>query len=199
MVIDCPAGIEHGFKNAIAGAEQAIVVTTPEVSAVRDADRIIGLLEAAGITEPKLIINRIRTNMVRTGDMMGVDNILDILAIGLLGIVPDDDAIVISTNRGEPTVFDDNSRPGRAFRNIARRIEGEDVPLMNLEEKTGLLRPAQTYAQSGLQDVVMNIVSFLGKFFGRDSEADASKSVAKQRLRLVLVHDRLDVSQDHHE
>ena len=107
VVIDCPAGIEHGFKNAIAGAE------------------------------PKLIINRIRTNMVRTGDMMGVDDILDILAIGLLGIVPDDDAIVISTNRGEPTVFDDNSRPGRAFRNIARRIEGEDVPLMNLEEKQG--------------------------------------------------------------
>ncbi len=137
VVIDCPAGIEHGFKNAIAGAEQAIVVTTPEVSAVRDADRIIGLLEAAGISEPKLIINRIRTNMVRTGDMMGVDDILDILAVGLLGIVPDDDAIVISTNRGEPTVFDDNSRPGRAFRNISRRIEGEDVPLLNLEEKQG--------------------------------------------------------------
>ena len=137
ILLDCPAGIEHGFKNAIAGAEQAIVVTTPEVSAVRDADRIIGLLEAAGITEPKLIINRIRTNMVRTGDMMGVDDILDILAVGLLGIVPDDDAIVISTNRGEPTVFDDNSRPGRAFRNISRRIEGEDVPLLNLEEKQG--------------------------------------------------------------
>ena len=137
ILLDCPAGIEQGFKNAIAGAEQAIVVTTPEVSAVRDADRIIGLLEAAGITEPKLIINRIRTNMVRTGDMMGVDDILDILAVGLLGIVPDDDAIVISTNRGEPTVFDDNSRPGRAFRNISRRIEGEDVPLLNLEEKQG--------------------------------------------------------------
>lgn len=136
VVIDCPAGIEHGFKTLLR-VLNATVVTTPEVSAVRDADRIIGLLEAAGITEPKLIINRIRTNMVRTGDMMGVDDILDILAIGLLGIVPDDDAIVISTNRGEPTVFDDNSRPGRAFRNIARRIEGEDVPLMNLEEKQG--------------------------------------------------------------
>lgn len=137
VVIDCPAGIEHGFKNAIAGAEEAIVVTTPEVSAVRDADRIIGLLEAAGITEPRLIINRIRTNMVRTGDMMGVEDILDILAVDLMGIVPDDDAIVISTNRGEPTVFDDASRPGLAFRNIARRINGEEVPLMNLEEKKG--------------------------------------------------------------
>ncbi|MBQ6808141.1 MAG: septum site-determining protein MinD [Firmicutes bacterium] len=135
VVIDCPAGIEHGFKNAIAGAEEAVVVTTPEVSAVRDADRIIGLLEAAGITEPRLIINRIRTNMVKTGDMMGVDDILDILAVDLLGIVPDDDAIVISTNKGEPTVFDDNSRPGLAFRNIARRLNGDEVPLMNLEEK----------------------------------------------------------------
>ena len=137
VIIDCPAGIEHGFKNAIAGAEEALVVTTPEVSAVRDADRIIGLLEAAGIAEPRLIINRIRTNMVKTGDMMGVDDILDILAVDLMGIVPDDDAIVVSTNRGEPTVFDDNSRPGLAFRNIARRIEGEDVPLMNLEVKKG--------------------------------------------------------------
>lgn len=137
VIIDCPAGIEHGFKNAIAGADQAVVVTTPEVSAVRDADRIIGLLEAAGITEPTLIINRIRANMVRTGDMMSEEDILDILAINLLGIVPDDDAIVISTNKGEPTVLDDNSRPGRAFRNIARRIDGEDVPLMHLDEKKG--------------------------------------------------------------
>lgn len=137
VIIDCPAGIEHGFKNAIAGAEQAIVVTTPEVSAVRDADRIIGLLESSGISEPTLIINRIRTNMVKTGDMMSVDDILEILSINLLGIVPDDDAIVISTNRGEPTVLDDNSRPGLAFRNITRRIDGEDVPLMNLDEKQG--------------------------------------------------------------
>lgn len=135
VIIDCPAGIEHGFKNAIAGAEEALVVTTPEVSAVRDADRIIGLLEAAGIAEPRLIINRIRVNMVKSGDMMCVDDILDILAVDLMGIVPDDDAIVVSTNRGEPTVFDDNSRPGLAFRNIARRIDGDEVPLMNLEEK----------------------------------------------------------------
>ncbi len=139
VIIDCPAGIEHGFKNAIAGAEEALVVTTPEVSAVRDADRIIGLLEAAGISEPKLIINRIRTNMVKSGDMMSVEDILDILAVDLMGIVPDDDAIVVSTNRGEPTVFDDNSRPGRAFRNIARRLIGEEVTLLNLEEKRSFL------------------------------------------------------------
>jgi len=139
VIIDCPAGIEHGFKNAIAGAEEAIVVTTPEVSAVRDADRIIGLLEAAGISNPRLIVNRIRTNMVKAGDMMSVDDILDILAVDLLGIVPDDDAIVISTNKGEPTVFDEKSRPGRAFRNIARRIDGEEVPLLDLNEKKGLV------------------------------------------------------------
>ena len=135
VVIDCPAGIEHGFKNAIAGADEAVVVTTPEVSAVRDADRIIGLLEAAGLESPRLIVNRMRNNMVKSGDMMSVDDILDILAIELLGVVPDDDAIVISSNRGEPTVFDPKSRPGLAYRNIARRLTGEEVPLMNLDEK----------------------------------------------------------------
>lgn len=137
VIIDCPAGIEHGFKNAIAGAESAIVVTTPEVSAVRDADRIIGLLEAAGLANPQLIINRIRTNMVKSGDMMSVEDMLEILAIDLLGVVPDDDAIVISTNRGEPTVIDDDSRPGQAFRNISRRIVGEEVPFMSLEHRSG--------------------------------------------------------------
>lgn len=137
IIIDCPAGIEHGFKSAIAGAEQAIVVTTPEVSAVRDADRIIGLLEAAGLKSPKLVVNRIRTKMVKTGDMMSVEDMLDILAIDLLGIVPDDDSIVISTNKGEPAVLDDKSRAGQAYRNIAARITGKEVPLMSLEESTG--------------------------------------------------------------
>lgn len=137
VIVDCPAGIEHGFKNAIAGAKHAIVVTTPEVSAVRDADRIIGLLEAAGITSPKLVVNRIRTKMVKAGDMMSVEDMMDILAIDLLGIVPDDDSIVISTNRGEPVVLDEKSRAGQAYRNIARRICGETVPLLSLEEQTG--------------------------------------------------------------
>ena len=139
IIIDCPAGIEHGFKSAIAGAEQAIVVTTPEVSAVRDADRIIGLLEAAGLKSPKLIVNRIRTKMVKSGDMMSVEDMLDILAIDLLGIVPDDDSIVISTNKGEPAVLDDKSRAGQAYRNISARITGKEVPLMSLEENQGFL------------------------------------------------------------
>ncbi|MDI3269839.1 MAG: septum site-determining protein MinD, partial [Bacillota bacterium] len=105
VIMDCPAGIEQGFRNAIAGADEAIIVTTPEVAAVRDADRIIGLLEAEGLTRPKLVINRIRPQMVRRGDMMEIDDILDILAIDLIGVVPDDEFIVVSTNRGEPAVL----------------------------------------------------------------------------------------------
>ncbi len=139
ILIDCPAGIEHGFKNAIAGADRAIVVTVPEVSAVRDADRIIGLLEAAGLTEPHLIINRIRTRMVQNGDMMSVEDMLEILAVDLLGIVPDDDSIVTSTNRGEPAVLDDLSRAGLAYRNITQRLCGDEVPLLDLSEKDGFL------------------------------------------------------------
>lgn len=136
VVVDCPAGIEQGFKNAIAGAEKAIVVSTPEVSAVRDADRIIGLLEASGIKDPRLVINRIRPQMVKKGDMMSIDDMIDILAIDLLGVVPDDEFIVVSTNRGEPAVLDNNNMAGAAFRNITKRILGEDIPLMNLEPNT---------------------------------------------------------------
>lgn len=133
ILIDCPAGIEQGFKNAIAGADAAIVVTNPEVSAVRDADRIIGLLEANGLNEPKLIINRMRANMVKQGDMMGVDDMLEILAVKLLGVVPEDDNIVISTNRGEPAVLDQKSKAGQAYRNIVERILGKEVPIMQME------------------------------------------------------------------
>ncbi|WP_130806551.1 septum site-determining protein MinD [Senegalia massiliensis] len=133
IIIDCPAGIEQGFQNAISGADRAIVVTTPEISAVRDADRIIGLLEAKGLYEPKLIINRIRNDMVKRGDMMNIDDMIDILAIDLLGVVPDDESIVISTNKGEPAVTDDNSLAGQAYRNISKRIQGEEVPLLNLD------------------------------------------------------------------
>lgn len=133
VLIDCPAGIEQGFKNAIAGADAAIVVTNPEVSAVRDADRIIGLLEANGLNEPKLVINRMRANMVKQGDMMGVDDMLEILAVKLLGVVPEDDNIVISTNRGEPAVLDQKSKAGQAYRNIVDRILGKDVPIMQMD------------------------------------------------------------------
>ncbi|MGV8147086.1 MAG: septum site-determining protein MinD [Alkaliphilus sp.] len=134
ILIDCPAGIEQGFKNAIAGADKAIVVSTPEISAVRDADRIIGLLEAAELNDPLLIINRIRLDMVRRGDMMNIDDMIDILAIELLGVVPDDEAIVISTNRGEPVVTTAKTVAGQSFKNICRRISGEKVPFINLEE-----------------------------------------------------------------
>ncbi|MDN5363521.1 MAG: septum site-determining protein MinD [Eubacteriales bacterium] len=139
VIIDCPAGIEQGFKNAIAGAEKAIVVTTPEVSAVRDADRIIGLLEAAELYQPKLIINRLRPKMVKRGDMMSIEDIIDILAVELIGVVPEDEYIVVSTNRGEPAILDPNSRAGQAYRNIARRITGEEVPFLNLEEEEGFM------------------------------------------------------------
>lgn len=139
IIIDCPAGIEQGFKNAIAGANRAIVVTTPEVSAVRDADRIVGLLEANELRNPKLLINRVRIDMVKRGDMMSIDDIIDILAIDLIGVVPDDEKIVVSTNRGEPAVNDEKSLAGQAYRNVTKRIQGEDVPIMNLESEDGFL------------------------------------------------------------
>lgn len=133
IIIDCPAGIEQGFKNAVAGADKAFVVTTPEVSAVRDADRIIGLLDANGIKDPQLIINRLRPGMVKKGDMMNIDDIIDILAINLLGVVPDDENIIVSTNRGEPAVADEKSKAGQAYRNITERILGADVPLLDMD------------------------------------------------------------------
>jgi septum site-determining protein MinD len=137
ILMDCPAGIEQGFKNAIAGADRALVVTTPEVSAVRDADRIIGLLEANEMKQTQLIVNRIRMDMVKRGDMMSSDDVCEILAVDLIGIVPDDENIVISTNQGEPLVGSD-SLAGRAYMNICRRIVGEEVPFLNLDEKQGI-------------------------------------------------------------
>jgi len=138
IIIDCPAGIEQGFNYAIAGADRAIVVATPEVSSVRDADRIVGLLEAAEIKNIRLILNRLRPDMIKRGDMMTIDDVVDILAIEVLGLVPDDESIVVSTNRGEPAVADNNSRAGQAFRNITQRLLGNDVPFMELEETGGL-------------------------------------------------------------
>ena len=137
IIIDSPAGIEQGFKNSIAGADEAYIVTTPEISAVRDADRVIGLLEAQGIRNPKLIINRIRYDMVKRGDMMNVEDIVDILAIELLGIIPDDEAIVISTNKGEPVVSEDKPLSAKAYRNICNRMLGKEVELLNLENSEG--------------------------------------------------------------
>ncbi len=138
IILDCPAGIEQGFKNAVAGADRAIVVTTPEVSAVRDADKIIGMLTAHGVTEYKLLVNRVRVDMVKRGDMIGLEDIIDILGIKLIGVVPDDENIIISTNRGEPAVLNEKSKPAEAYKNVAKRIMGIDVPLMDLEEKGGI-------------------------------------------------------------
>ncbi|WP_078413914.1 septum site-determining protein MinD [Priestia abyssalis] len=139
IIIDCPAGIEQGYKNAVAGADKALVVTTPEVSAVRDADRIIGLLEKEDIESPKLIINRIRNHMVKNGDMLDVDEIVSLLAIDLIGIVADDDSVIKASNSGEPIAMDPSSKASLAYRNIARRILGESVPLQSLEtEEAGV-------------------------------------------------------------
>lgn len=137
IILDCPAGIEQGFKNAIAGADRALVVTTPEVSAVRDADRIIGLLEANGIKQHHLIVNRVRMDMVVRGDMMSIDDVVDILAIDLIGAVPDDENIVIATNNGEPLVGNE-TLAGRAYMNICRRVIGEEVPLLDLSGKSSI-------------------------------------------------------------
>ena len=132
VIIDCPAGIEHGFRNALAGAREAIVVTTPEVSAIRDADRVIGKLNERGLPL-RLVINRIRPEMVRTGDMLSVEDVCDILSAELLGIVPDDEDVIDTTNRGEPIAMKPESRMASIYEKIARRLEGEIVPFTKLE------------------------------------------------------------------
>lgn len=133
IILDCPAGIEQGFQNAIAGADRALVVTTPEVSAIRDADRIIGLLEANEIHRMDLIINRIRQDMIRRGDMMSSEDVVDILSPPLIGRVPDDENVVIATNQGEPLVGS-NTLAGKAYQNICYRIVGEEVPFMDFDK-----------------------------------------------------------------
>ena len=138
ILLDCPAGIEQGFKNAIAGADRALVVTTPEVSAIRDADRIIGLLEADEMKKIDLIINRIRPDMVKRGDMLKVEDVCDILSVHLIGVVPDDEQIVIATNQGEPLVGTDTPA-GKAYENICHRVIGEEVPFLDLDAKKGVM------------------------------------------------------------
>lgn len=138
ILLDCPAGIEQGFQNAIAGADRALVVTTPEVSAIRDADRIIGLLEAHELKKVDLIVNRIRMDMVKRGDMMSIDDVIDILAINLIGVVPDDENIVVATNTGEPLVGS-SSQAGQAFMNICKRVAGEEVAFLDLNAGKGFL------------------------------------------------------------
>src|SRR5271157_165714 len=137
ILIDSPAGIERGFRNAIAPADTVLVVTNPEVSAVRDADRIIGLIEAEEKGPARLIINRLKSTMVKRGDMLTADDVLELLAVELIGIVPDDENVIVSTNRGQPVALDPKSRAGQAFINISHRLRGEKVPFLNLEEKDG--------------------------------------------------------------
>ena len=133
IILDCPAGIEQGFKNAIAAADRALVVTTPEVSAIRDADRIIGLLEANEFKQIDLIVNRIRYDMIKRGDMMTVEDVVDILAIPLIGVVPDDENVVIATNQGEPLVGN-HTLAGKAYQNICGRVLGQEIPYLNFEK-----------------------------------------------------------------
>jgi septum site-determining protein MinD len=139
ILIDCPAGIERGFRNAIAPADLVLVVTNPEVSAVRDADRIIGLVESEEKGPARLIINRLNPTLVHKGDMLTMEDVIELLAIELIGIVPEDENVVISTNRGQPVAFDGKGRAGQAYQNIARRLLGEEVPIMKLDEKQGFL------------------------------------------------------------
>ena len=165
VLLDCPAGIEQGFKNAVAGADRALVVTTPEVSAIRDADRIIGLLEASCIDRIDLVVNRMRYDMVKRGDMMSVDDVVDILSVPLIGVVPDDENVVVATNQGEPLVGN-HTLAGRAYRNICQRILGD------LSQKSG-----GTHMR-------------LPKFLQRKS----SREVAKDRLKILLISDRVNCS-----
>ncbi|MFU0825165.1 septum site-determining protein MinD [Clostridium sp.] len=140
ILIDCPAGIEQGFENAIIGADRALVVVNPEVTSVRDADRVIGKLDARGLENHQLIVNRLSYDMVKRGDMLDVNDILDSLAIKLIGIVPIDEEITVATNKGEPVVLNDKAISGQAFTNIAKRILGEKVPFMTLStSETGFL------------------------------------------------------------
>ncbi|WP_044642236.1 septum site-determining protein MinD [Risungbinella massiliensis] len=136
IIIDSPAGIEGGFRNAIAAADRAILIVNPEIPSVRDSDRVIGLLESANLDQIDLIVNRVQPGMVKDGDMLSVERVQNHLAINLLGIIPEDRRIIRSSNTGEPVILDDKSVAGQAFSNIARRIAGEEVPFLELESAT---------------------------------------------------------------
>ncbi len=180
ILLDCPAGIEQGFYNAIAGADRALVVTTPEVSAIRDADRIIGLLGQAGIREIDLVLNRIRGDMVRRGDMMSLSDVTDILAVSVIGAVPDDENIVISTNQGEPLVGM-GSAAGKAYFSICRRLLGENVPMEDPgQADTIMARLRRAFRRAGCGKV-----GFMGF-----SSVRRSGETARMRLKLILVSDK---------
>ena len=149
IVVDSPAGIERGFRNALAPADNVLVITNPEVSAVRDADRIIGLVEAEEKGPASLVINRINATMVKNGDMISADDVVELLAVPLIGLVPDDEAVLVSTNHGQPVVLNEKSKAGRAFMNIAKRLNGEEVPWLALDEKEGFLNRLGKFISGG--------------------------------------------------
>lgn len=149
ILIDSPAGIERGFRNALAPADIVLVVTNPEVSAVRDADRIIGLVDAEEKGPARLVINRLNPSLVKRGDMLTPEDVLELLAIELIGVVPEDENVIMSTNRGQPVAIDGKSRAGLAYQHIARRLCGENVPFMNLEENDGFFHRISRLFKSG--------------------------------------------------
>lgn len=149
ILIDSPAGIERGFRNALAPADEVVIVTNPEVSAVRDADRIIGLIEAANKGPARLILNRVKMEMIKKGEMLSADDVTDILAIKLIGIVPEDEYVIPASNSGNPVILNENSRAGIAFNNIARRIMGENVPFMQLESSSGFFQRIAQWFSGG--------------------------------------------------
>jgi septum site-determining protein MinD len=143
ILIDSPAGIEQGFRNAASGVDGAVVVTTPEVSSIRDADRVVGLLAARGV-ESLLVVNRLDPEMVRRGDMLSLADVQDILGVDIIGVVERDESVIIAANNGEPVVFDPKSRAGRSFSKIARRLMGEDIPIENPVSPTFWQRLSRT-------------------------------------------------------
>lgn len=137
VLIDCPAGIEQGFENSVAGADRALVVVNPEITSVRDADRVIGKLDAKGLDDHAVIVNRLNYEMTQSGDMLDVNDIIETLSVKLIGVVPQDNNVTICTNKGEPIVLEEDAYAGKAFRNIAKRITGEEVPFMDLSANSG--------------------------------------------------------------
>ena len=149
ILIDSPAGIERGFRNAIAPADTIVVITNPEISAVRDADRIIGLIEAEEKGPARLVLNRVKPEMIKREDMLSPDDIIELLAIELIGIIPEDDNVILSTNRGVPIVLDGKSQAGQAFRNIAARLKGQNIPFLSLEDSNGFFGRISRMIRSG--------------------------------------------------
>lgn len=149
ILIDSPAGIERGFRNALAPADKVIIITNPEVSSVRDADRIIGLIEAEEKGPGLLVINRLKPEMVKRGDMLGTDDVLDVLAVELIGVVPEDEAVIVASNQGSPVVLNNRSLAGKSFDNIARRLTGEEVAFEALEASDGLFSRLSRFVRSG--------------------------------------------------